>query len=261
MSTPAASAQPLRRRLQNPYSKLPDWFYPANVVVWYTLFVIYGLVVSLIDTKPAHYLSYLSPFNSPEFLVNIGPLHIPPALWIGPIPLAFRLSCYYYRKAYYRGYLLHPRSCARAEPARGTYRGETRFWIWNNFHRFAMYVTVAQIIVLWYDTFHTFVVTPSGGFWNWAGTFHFGLGNVIIIVDVICLSAYTFGCHAFRHWVGGGKDCQSCIGARHKAWKGSTFLNVNHGTWAWVSMFTVWGTDIYIRLLSHGWLIPHGIWN
>jgi hypothetical protein len=259
-STPAAGAQPLRQRLQNPYSRLPDWFYPASVIVFYTLFALYGLAVALIDTQPARYLGYLSPFNSPLYLVNIGPLHIPPALWIAAIPLAFRLSCYYYRKAYYRGYLVHPRSCAHVEPERGTYRGETRFWIWNNFHRYAMYLTVAQMVVLWYDCFHSFVVT-SGGFWSWSGTFHVGLGTAFMFVNVVCLSGYTFGCHAFRHWVGGGQDCQSCIRARHQVWKGVTVLNIRHGAWAWVSMFTVWGVDLYIRLLSHGWLIPHGIWN
>lgn len=262
MSTSAAGARPVRQRLQNPYSRLPDWFYPTCVIVVYSLFGLYGLAVSLLDTTPAKYHAYLSPFNSPLYVINIGPLHIPPGLWIGPIPFLFRLSCYYYRKAYYRSYFSHPHSCAHTEPERGTYRGETRFWVWNNLHRYVMYLTVAQVVVLWYDTVHAFVWTPtSAGLWDWAGSLHFGLGNVILIVNVVCLSAYTFGCHAFRHWVGGGKDCQSCIGARHRVWRGATILNVRHGTWAWISMFTVWGTDIYIRLLAHGWLIPHGIWN
>jgi len=37
-------------------------------------------------------------------------------------------------------------------------------------------------------------------------------------------------------------------------------LNVRHELWAWTSMFTVWGVDLYIRLLITG-TIPHGPWN
>jgi hypothetical protein len=250
--TSPAAANPARERLQNPYSRLPDWLYPTSVAFFFTLFVLYGLAVGLIDTTPAHFGSYLSPFNSPEFVVTIGPLHIPPAFWIAPIPLAFRLTCYYYRKAYFRSFLLHPRSCAHTEPERGTYRGETRFWIFNNLHRYAMYLTVIQVVILWYDVVLAFIGTHGG--------FHFGFGTALMVVNVICLSGYTFGCHAFRHLVGGGRDCLSCVKTRYRLWKGVTVLNVNHGLWAWVSMFTVWGTDLYIRLLSHG-VIPPGAWN
>ena len=48
--------------------------------------------------------------------------------------------------------------------------------------------------------------------------------------------------------------------ARYTLWKGVTILNVRHDRWAWVSMFTVWGTDVYIRLLMHG-VLPHAAWN
>jgi hypothetical protein len=247
VSVAQVARQPRPARLQNPYSRLPDWFYPANVVFWLGLFSLYGILVTFFDFTPAHFGPYLSPFDSPEVAGRV----LPPALWVVWVPFGFRLTCYYYRKAYFRGFLWHPRSCAATEPARGTYWGETRFWIFNNLHRFAMYVTVIQLAILWLDMVNSF--------W-YRGHIHFGLGTALMLVNVVCLSGYTFGCHAFRHLVGGNRDCLSCYRLQYRLWKGVTVLNVNHTIWAWVSMFTVWATDLYIRLLSHG-LIPHGLWS
>src|SRR5262249_34176558 len=55
---------------------------------------------------------YLSPFYSPL----IDPHHrwwpFSPALLILVWPLGFRVTCYYYRKAYYRAFFLDPPACA-----------------------------------------------------------------------------------------------------------------------------------------------------
>jgi len=48
-----------------------------------------------------------------------------PALIILIFPLGFRMTCYYYRKAYYRSFWLSPPACAVAEPHE-KYTGETR---------------------------------------------------------------------------------------------------------------------------------------
>jgi hypothetical protein len=232
--------------VRNPYSSWPNWLYPGVVVVVFTAFIVYGLWVGLFETS-GRYGPYLSPFFSPEIYVKIGGFLIPPGIWIAPFPLAFRLTCYYYRKAYYRGFLWHPRSCAVTEPHRGTYRGETRFWIFNNLHRFALYAIVIQMLVLFFDAIAAFY---------YRGAFHLGVGNVILVLNLVLLSGYTFGCHALRHLVGGSKDCFSCHRARYQLWKGVTVLNVNHDMWAWLSMLSVWGTDVYIRLLIHGVIPP-----
>jgi hypothetical protein len=137
-----------------------------------------------------------------------------------------------------------------AEPHRGSYRGETRFWLFNNLHRFALYAIIVQMAVLFYDAIAAFYSQ---------GALHLGLGNLIMVVNVVLLSGYTFGCHALRHLFG-GTDCFSCHRVRYQLWKGVTVLNVNHEVWAWASMLSVWGTDVYIRLLIHG-VIPHGPWN
>jgi hypothetical protein len=46
--------------------------------------------------------------------------------------------------------------------------------------------------------------------------------------------------------------------SRNRAWRLLTRLNINHPSWAWLSLFSVVITDVYIRLLQHGFFIdPH----
>jgi hypothetical protein len=252
-TAPAGSShEPLRGTVRNPYSALPNWFYPANVVFWLGLFIVYAGLVVLFE-RTGRYGPYLSPFFSPEVNLRLGSILIPPAIWVAWAPLVFRLTCYYYRKAYFRSFLWHPRSCAVEEPKRGTYRGETGFWAFNNLHRFALYAIVVQTMFLWYDAIAALVQHHQLGSLV-------GFGNLLMLTNVLALSGYTYGCHAFRHLAGGGTDCFSCHRVRHTLWKGVTVLNVRHDRWAWVSMFTVWGTDVYIRLLVHG-VLPHAAWN
>ncbi len=226
----------------NPYSVLPNWLYPSFVVGGLGLFTLYALYVVLFQ-RSGEAGNYLSPFYSP-FIWKTGP--VPPAVWITWAPLAFRGTCYYYRKAYFRAFFWHPRSCAVGEPkSRGRrYTGETAFpWILNNFHRFAFYVTAIQVGFLWWDVIQGF---------DFNGHFGIGVGTVILLVNTALLSGYTFGCHAFRHISGGGMDCLSCSKARYRLWKGVTVLNVRHDRWAWASLFTVMLADLYIRLLING---------
>ncbi len=230
--------------VRNPYSSLPNWLYPTFVVGGLSLFGVFAAWV--VFFQPAGQSGpYLSPFDSP--LIRLGP--IPPGIWVAWAPLAFRLTCYYYRKAYFRSFLWHPRSCAVGEPSRGPYRGETAFpWIFNNFHRFAFYATFVQVLFLWYDA----VVAFSFG-----GHFGIGFGSVLMLANVLLLSGYTFGCHALRHLAGGELDCFSCsraAGARFRLWRGITVLNIRHDRWAWASLASVLLTDIYIRLLMAGLL-------
>ena len=241
VARPEAAGRPA---VKNPYSRLPDWLYPSFVVVALSAFGVYAAWVVLF--QPAGYHQpYLSPFDSPWIKTPI-----PPGILVAWAPLAFRLTCYYYRKAYFRSFFWHPRSCAVPEPARGKYRGETAFpWILNNFHRFAFYATVVQVAFLWFDAIVAF---------DFNGRFGIGFGTLLMLVNVVLLSGYTFGCHAFRHLAGGGLDCFTCsrsAQARFRLWRGITVLNIRHDRWAWASLTSVLATDIYIRVLMHGWLI------
>lgn len=250
LSRPADSPTVTRRqRVHNPYSALPNWLYPTFVVVALSLFGIFAVWVVFFQNQ-GYYAPYLSPFYSP--LIQVGP--IPPGVWVAWAPLLFRLTCYYYRKAYFRSFFWHPRSCAVPEPNR-KYRGETAFpWVFNNFHRFAFYATAVQVAFLWFDAIIAF---------DFGGRFGVGLGSVLMLANVILLSGYTFGCHALRHLAGGELDCFSCslaARARHQLWKGVTVLNIKHDRWAWASLFSVAATDIYIRLLlNHVLLDPRWI--
>jgi hypothetical protein len=238
-------------QVRNPYSSLPNWLYPTFVFVALSAFVVYSLWVVFFESA-GRYGPYLSPFYSPELHIRLGGLVIPPALLVAWAPAAFRGTCYYYRKAYFRSFFWHPRSCAVPDHPRETrgYKGEAGLWSVNNLHRYALYVIVVQMVFLWYDAL--------AQFW-YRGAPHVGLGSLIMLVNVVCLTGYTVGCHALRHLAGGATDCFSCHRVRYQLWKGVTVFNVRHDRWAWVSLFTVVGTDIYIRLLVHG-VIPHMGW-
>ena len=73
-----------------------------------------------------------------------------------PFLLGFRLTCYYYRKAYYRSFWLSPPACAVAEP-HSRYSGETRFpFNLQNLHRYALYLAIPVLAILWWDALEAF---------------------------------------------------------------------------------------------------------
>ncbi|HXU20189.1 MAG TPA: succinate dehydrogenase, partial [Verrucomicrobiae bacterium] len=190
---------------------------------------------------------YLSPFYSPL----IDPQHhwwpFSPALLILGGPLGFRATCYYYRKAYYRAFFLDPPGCAVGESSGSKYRGETAFpFILQNVHRYFFYIAVIFVAFLWYDAIIAF---------DFDGKFGIGVGTLVMLVNIILLTIYTFSCHSLRHLMGGKLDCFSCatLGApRESVWRGITKLNEHHMFWAWVSMISVGLTDLYIRLVASG---------
>ncbi len=242
------------------------WLMPAFTVVALTLFGIYTAVFVLVNkdylyTKDG--ASLLSPFYSPDLKSWFGQTPtsggFPWAIFVVWMPLVFRATCYYYRKAYYRSFFLAPPACAVAGLARKKYSGETKFpLIANNLHRFTFYLAVIVVAFLWYDAIKAFIyTTPTGD------AFGISLGAIIMVVNCVMLSAYTFGCNSWRHLIGGNMDCFSCSSGaktRHGLWQKVTVLNHNHQAWAWISMFGVWFTDIYIRLAASGaFTDPHHI--
>ena len=192
---------------------------------------------------------YLSPFYSPL----IDPEHHWLPRWISPAflilggPGGFRMTCYYYRKAYYRAAFLHPPACAVSEGEHRGYSGERSFpLILQNVHRYFFYAVTIILAFLWYDTVVAF---------RFDGKFGVGVGTLVMLVNVILLTTYSLSCHSLRHLIGGKLDCFSCAmagGPRHSAWRGVTKLNEHHMFWAWVSMISVGLTDLYIRLVATG---------
>ncbi|MGB6598933.1 MAG: hypothetical protein WA829_10320 [Candidatus Acidiferrum sp.] len=209
----------------------------------------FGLYATLRAFEGAYYAwgPYLSPFYSPL----IDPSHHwwpwSPALLILGGPLGFRATCYYYRKAYYRAFFLDPPSCAVGEPSKRKYKGETKFpFILQNLHRYFFYIAVVFLAFLWYDAIVAY---------DWNGHFGIGVGTLIMSVNIIMLTLYTFSCHSLRHLAGGKLDCFSCATfgmPRHSAWSGISFLNERHMLLAWTSLITVGFTDFYIRMVAAG---------
>ncbi len=232
-------------------ARTPWWAYSAFFMGAQAIFGIYVLVVVMTDFQ--HHFSdpYLSPFFSPLLpAATIGSFILSPGVYIVWSPLLFRASCYYYRKAYHRA-MFAPPACSMPPPTllqRVKYRGEVTLpWVFNNLHRFFLYTAIINIAFLAVDAVKAFQQAD--------GHLMIGLGTLILVVNVVMLSAYTFGCHAFRHLVGGSADCFSCsrtARTRHSLWQKVSILNARHGLWALVSLFTVWGCDIYVRLLTHG---------
>jgi hypothetical protein len=190
---------------------------------------------------------YLSPFYSPLIDPNHHWWPFSPALLILGGPGGFRITCYYYRKAYYRAAFLDPPACTVSEGGGRKYGGETAFpFILQNVHRYFFYIVTVILVFLWYDTWRAFYF-PNG--------FGIGVGTLVMLVNVILLTAYSLSCHSLRHLVGGKLDCFSCatFGApRESVWRGVTKLNEHHMFWAWVSMISVGLTDLYIRLVASG---------
>lgn len=194
----------------------------------------------------------LSPFYSPfvpeawRRLAHV-PLWLSPALLILWAPAGFRLTCYYYRKSYYRSFALDPPGCAVKDPHSSKYRGESRFpFILQNFHRYFLYAATLVVLFLWIDVVRSFIFD---------GRFGVSVGSLLFLVNTGLLTTYSLSCHSLRHIVGGRLDCFSCVvagGPQLQGWRFVTRLNENHMFWAWVSLFSVMGADYYVRLVSLG---------
>jgi hypothetical protein len=189
---------------------------------------------------------YLSPFYSPLIDAHHHWWPLSPALLILGGPLGFRATCYYYRKAYYRAFFLDPPACSVGEMKR-SYTGETKFpFILQNLHRYFLYLAILFLAFLWYDAVRAFFFD---------GHFGVGIGTLIMVANICLLTTYTFSCHSLRHLAGGKLDCFSCATfgqPRYKAWGWITVLNERHMLFAWMSLFSVGLTDLYIRLVSSG---------
>lgn len=239
------------------------WVSPLVTFLVFSAFIVYSTWAAF---QGEHYAfgPYLSPMYSPLIWDAAGqassghswlgawPSWLPAYLLVQPItpavlilwaPGGFRFTCYYYRGAYYKAFWADPPACAVGEPRQG-YRGERKFpLILQNVHRYFMYLALVFIAILTYDAIAATQFSDGFGI---------GVGTVVLTINVILLAGYTFGCHSLRHFVGGGCDVLSDKPVRHSLWKFVTRLNVRHMQFAWLSLFWVAFSDIYVRLCSMG---------
>jgi hypothetical protein len=128
-------------------------------------------------------------------------------------------------------------------------------FVFQNLHRYALYTAIVVLGFLSYDAFMSFFRD---------GHFGVGVGSLILTVNPILLGTYTFGCHAWRHLVGGKKDCFSCDAASmraHKRWNLVSWLNSRHMLFAWISMIWVGWAGIYVRLVASGTIPDFNTWG
>ncbi len=259
-------------------ARLDSWWVGAVFTV--TVLSAFGVYATWAAYQGEHYYAdpYLSPFYSPVmYTKTVGVAgHAPlwhswfgewpgwwpdllpasPAFFILAFPGAFRFTCYYYRKAYYRSFAMSPPGCAVAPVATGRkgYKGETGLLVFQNLHRYAFYLALPFIPILYYDAIVSL----------WKGDeFGIGVGTVVLFVNATLLASYLFGCHSFRHLTGGHDDCMSCglNSMRYRRWKFATWFNERHQNFAWVSLFWVGFTDIYVRLVSMGQIHDFNTWS
>lgn len=236
------------------------WVKPLLTFIALGSFVVYTTWAAF-QGQHYHYGPYLSPLYSPELFGDsphnwFGPkpgwwpgfMPWSPALLILWAPGLFRLTCYYYRGAYYKAFWADPPSCTVSEP-RKKYLGENSFpLIMQNVHRYFMYIALFFIVFLSIDVWKAMWFTNAAG----VKTFGLGVGTLVLAVNVTLLGGYTFGCHSLRHFVGGFMDRLSGKPVRHNLYKCVSCLNRRHMLWAWMSLFWVGFTDIYIRMCSMG---------
>jgi hypothetical protein len=240
-------------------------FQPMATVAGLTAFVAYATWAAF---RNGNYYAgkvgrdYLSPFYSPCLTHNCqgyvwGPITgswwaVSPALLVLIFPLGFRLTCYYYRKAYYRSFWLSPPACAVADAGsttpgglRARYTGETRLpLLLQNFHRYFFYVALAFAGILTWDAISSFRFADGLGV---------GLGSLILTVNAVLIWAYTLGCHACRHLCGGNLRALSRAPLRRWFWQNvSGRLNPHHQLFAWLSLAWIAFADLYVWLVASG---------
>jgi hypothetical protein len=265
-STESADSSPARRGVHTPgraaiatrHLRTDRWWVPPLVTaLGLGAFVVYSTWRAFANGD--YYAApYVSPFYSPCLAANCADMNggadwqllgswwgLSPALIVLVFPLGFRLTCYYYRKAYYRGFWASPPACAVAEP-HATYTGETRFpLILQNLHRYFFYFAIPVAGILTYDVVLSF--RDADGAWG-----HAGLGTLVMLVNIVLIWAYTFSCHSCRHIVGGRLKHFSRHPVRFRLWGWVGKLNAHHMLLAWVSLISVALADFYVYLVASG---------
>ena len=157
---PEAPARSRARISDRTFRKDKWWQSPRITAAGLTIWVLYATV--RVFTGHWYFVPqyhYLTPFYSPCVSGECVPGSSTLGQWWPALPpiipyaivslvfvLGFRVTCYYYRRAYYRAFWRSPAACAVREP-HDTYSGETRFpLIGQNLHRYFFYM--ANVIAI-----------------------------------------------------------------------------------------------------------------
>ena len=183
--SPAGVGAPGRALVGVPTLRTDRWWRsPLITMLGLLAFIVYATWAAFIG-KNYFFEPYISPFYSPCLAASCASSGAPslgifgtwwplsPALIILIFPLGFRLTCYYYRKAYYRSFWRSPAACGVPEPHQ-KYTGETRFpLILQNIHRYFFFFGLLFNVILTWDAIIAF--RNHDGQW-----FHAGIGTVVL---------------------------------------------------------------------------------
>ncbi len=240
------------------------WVQPVVTVTVLTAFVAYSTWAAFVNKNyyagAGLHRNLISPFYSPCLTESCVPGSHPgfvitwwtisPALLILIFPLGFRLTCYYYRKAYYRSFWMAPPACAVSD-AHGSYTGESRFpLVLQNIHRYFFVILLIFNTILSIDAVEAFRQPGAG--------IGVSIGTVVLVANAVLLWLYSLSCHACRHLCGGGVKQFSKAPLRHRMWKALSPLNSHHMLFAWMSLVFVGFTDLYVRLVASGTITDYG---
>src|SRR2546427_2719890 len=202
----------------------PDawWVQPLLTFLSLSAFIVYATWAAF---QGAHYRwgNYLSPFYSPELFGDAAhswfgakpdgwPAWLPfsPALLVLWAPGGFRLTCYYYRGAYYKSFWADPPSCTVSEP-RKFYRGENSFpLIMQNIHRYFLYLALIFLVFLAHDVWKAmWFAAPVAARIGYQEEFGIGVGTIVLALNVILLGGFSFGFPSFGLMVCAAPECVS----------------------------------------------------
>ena len=175
---------------------------------------------------------------SPLFVLPAWlPAWISPALLILWMPGGFRLTCYYYRKAYYRAFFLDPPACAVGEP-RNQYAGETRLLLFQNLHRYFL-VPRAGVPC---DSGDRRGARVASGRRRAAGTRSASASATLVLAANVTSAGavHVFAAIRCGTWSAATSIASRACAAGRRAtrlWQGITRLNEHHMLWAWTSLF------------------------
>ncbi len=248
---------PGRASIQEKHLRTDKWWIQPLISVAVLLSFIVYATFRAFENKYYFAEPLISPFYSPCLAQNCadgasllgrpigGWWTISPALLILVFPLGFRMTCYYYRKTYYRSFWMSPPACAVAEP-HSKYTGETRApLIVQNSHRYFFFAGLVFNTILTIDGLLAF--KNADGQWG-----HMSVGTLVLLANATFLWLYSLSCHSCRHAVGGRLRHFSKHPMRYKAWTFVSRLNAHHPKFAWVSLFGVALADVYVRMVASG---------
>ena len=240
------------------------WAQPLVTFLVLGAFVVYATWAAF-QGNHYEYGPYLSPFYSPDLFGDcphswFGPWS--PAWWPAVLPFSaallilwapggFRFTCYYYRGAYYKAFWADPPSCTVGEP-RKTLPGENSFpLIFQNVHRYFLYLALVFLIVLWLRRLEGAVVHRSG---DWRAC-HSGSASARWCWPPTSSPRPATPSAATRcgTWSAAGSIEFSDHPAPDEA--ATTACAASTATtccWAWMSLFGVAFADLYVRLCSMG---------